>query len=483
MTAVAAVCALAASPASATHNANHWVCTDIPATTKKECTGAFPISVGGFAVVQNLRTVNAPTEAGYITKMETDIVDPGGAPVPISRLMLHHIVFINPSGGQDNTCPNGFLSWDTATMMPGFERFYAAGEERAKMALPEGYGYPNTSGSPWGVLYMVMNHRGVTDNARVQYTVTIDSAAQTPVEPYWMDVANCRADPVYNAPGTGGPNSTHILTHDMTMSQGGRIVAGLGHVHGGAKGLTVTQPDCGHRQIANSVPTWAPPDHPFYTVRPILHEPGPLNMTAFTSEQGIPVAAGERVRLNSLYDNSRAHTRLMGIEMLYVAHDAAVTQRCGPLPNDTQILGTNQPGRPGPIDFIVPLTGVDSSGNAVSIDAPPGQLEKVPNNTAIEVGDRYFSKTNVQIKPGQSLRWNFPSDDELHNVTLANGPEGFASDNLDRGRAYQVKFTRPGTYKFFCALHPVQMTERVVVKKKKKKKKKKRKGQKRKKRS
>jgi plastocyanin len=297
-----------------------------------------------------------------------------------------------------------------------------------------------------------------------------------------MDVANCRADPVYNAPGTGGPNSTHLLTHDTTMEEGGRIVAGLGHVHGGAKGLTVTQPDCGHRQIANSIPTWAPPDHPFYTVRPILHEPGPLNMTAFRSVQGIPVAAGERVRLNSLYDNSRAHTRLMGIEMLYVAPDASVTQRCGPLPSDMEILGTDQPGRPGPIDFIVPLTGVDSSGNAVTIDAPPGKLEKVPSGTQITVGDRFFSKTNLQIKPGQSLRWNFPSNAELHNVTLANGPEGFASDNLDAGRSYETKFTRAGTYKFFCGLHPVQMTQRVVVKKnkKKKKKKKKRKGKKRK---
>jgi plastocyanin len=266
------------------------------------------------------------------------------------------------------------------------------------------------------------------------------------------------------------------------MESGGRIVAGLGHVHGGAKGLTVTEPDCGHRQIANSIPTWAPPDHPFYTVRPILHEPGPLNMTAFNTVQGIPVAAGERIRLNSLYDNSRAHTRLMGIELLYVAPDPTVTQPCGPLPTDMQILGTNQPGRPGPIDFIVPLTGVDSGGNAVSIDAPPGNVEKVASGTTITVGDRFFSKPNVQIKPGQTLNWNFPSTAELHNVTLANGPEGIASDNLDSGRSFQQKFTRAGTYRFFCALHPVQMTERVIVKAKKKNKKKKKKKRKSKKR-
>ena len=472
LTAVAVSAALPAG-ASALHNQNHWACTPVPATTKQECTARFPISVGGFAVVQNDKIPTNPPLNGYITDMETDVVDADGSQVPISRLMLHHIVFVNPLRA-DKTCES-FLNWDTQTYAPGRERFYAAGEERAKMSLPDGYGYPTVANQPWFVLYMVMNHRGATDTAFVQYKVTIDSAALTPVDPYWMDVANCKADPVYNAPGTGGPNSTHMLTDDATMPQGGRIVAGLGHVHGGAKGLTVTQPDCGNRQIANSIPTWAPPDHPFYTVRPILHEPGPLNMTAFNTEQGIPVAAGERVRLHSLYDNSRAHTRLMGIELLYIAPDASVTQRCGPLPTDTEILGTNQPGRPGPIDFTVPLTGVDSSGNAVSIDAPPGKLEKVANNTSITVGDRFFSMPNVQIKPGQSLNWRFPSNSELHNVTLANGPEGIASDNLDGGRSFQARFTRPGSYKFFCALHPVQMTERVVVKKAKKKKKKKKK--------
>jgi plastocyanin len=96
----------------------------------------------------------------------------------------------------------------------------------------------------------------------------------------------------------------------------------------------------------------------------------------------------------------------------------------------------------------------------------------VRDGTQIDVGDRFFSRSNVRIRPGDDLSWRFSSSSELHNVTLANGPEGFASDNLDRGRRFSARFTRPGTYSFFCALHPVQMTERVVVKKVKKKKRK-----------
>ena len=56
----------------------------------------------------------------------------------------------------------------------------------------------------------------------------------------------------------------------------------------------------------------------------------------------------------------------------------------------------------------------------------PGNLEKVADNTQITVGDRFFSKTNVQIKPGQRLRWNFPSNAELHTGVQ----EGWFRDDL-----------------------------------------------------
>jgi plastocyanin len=81
------------------------------------------------------------------------------------------------------------------------------------------------------------------------------------------------------------------------------------------------------------------------------------------------------------------------------------------------------------------------------------------------------------VKRGARLNWQF-SGAELHNLTLANGPVAVGTDNLDQNRVYSRKFGRPGTYNFFCALHPVQMTQRVVVDPKKKKKKKKKRKQK-----
>ena len=91
----------------------------------------------------------------------------------------------------------------------------------------------------------------------------------------------------------------------------------------------------------------------------------------------------------------------------------------------------------------------------------------------IPVGDRFFGSPNLRVKQGSYLTWQFASQ-ELHNVTLANGPLGIGSDNLDGNRTFTEKLNRPGTYRFFCALHPVQMQERVVVTAKKKHKKHKR---------
>jgi plastocyanin len=449
-------------------------------------------TIGGYEVRQ-WYPANVPTPgvSGYITHMETDVVDDvTGQQVPISRLMLHHIVFLNLNR-QDSTCGGqGYTGFDGRKGFGTFapQRFYAAGEERAKMSLPPGYGYHVNAGDTWALVAMVMNHRSSADHALIHYQVTVDTnAGIQAVKPYWLDVRDCRADPIYNVPSVKAnkakkgkkkhkkkakPRPTIDETRDYVFPESGRLIAGAGHVHGGAIGLTLTEPGCGNRAVARSDPTWGLPDHPFYNVRPVLHEPGPINMSAFRSTTGLPIHAGERIRLNSIYDDSQPHVRVMGIMVVYLAPDASVTQDCGPIPS-WEILKTDQPGRSGPIPFKIPLTGLDANGQATTINAPPGRLRNAPSRTStvIPVGDRFFGDPNLRIRRGSYLTWQF-SGSELHNLTLANGPLGIGSDNLDGGRTYTQKFTRPGTYRFFCALHPTQMQERIVVTGRKKHKKK-----------
>ena len=69
----------------------------------------------------------------------------------------------------------------------------------------------------------------------------------------------------------------------------------------------------------------------------------------------------------------------------------------------------------------------------------------------------------------RTLRWLFEGSD-LHNVTVANGPRGFSSANLNGSRDFRRKLKTPGTYQMFCGLHPVSMTSTVKVVPKAKKK-------------
>jgi len=430
-----------------------------------------PVKMDPYQVTQQIDFVDRPNVDGFITGMSVDVVDKNGKQVPIRRLMLHHIVFAGISGRQNNMCKT-FTGFDSRTYpYSNTEILYGNGEERNTLVLPKGYGYQIYKTAPqfakWGMIWMFMNHRGVSDHAFIRYTVQWDDAKDlTPVHPYWLDVRSCHADPVYDVPGGGKKGSTYKRTFTTTMPEGGRVVAGGGHVHGGAKNLTVTEPDCANRTVLKSKPAWGMPTHPFYNVRPILHEPGPISMSGMLSQKGYPIAKGQRLRLTSNYDGERPHTRVMGISMVYVAPDESV-KGCPKPPDDilkvqpAELRG--EQFRTKPPKFIVPLTGIDQNGRAHEIQRPPGKTVAVNSGDTINVGSFFFGPPNVRVTQGSTLNWKFLNS-TLHNVTLANGPRGFSSPNLNDGRGFKFKFKKPGTYRIFCGLHPTQMSETVTVK-------------------
>ena len=393
-----------------------------------------PIKVAPYEVKQTNIDIDIPTPGvdGFITEMQTDIVDANGRQVPINRLMLHHIVFLNLGSRfgtkRDGTC-NRFTALDSKTALPNIgERFGGSGEERLRMRLPAGYGYPIAAKDRWGVSYMLMNHRNKTDSAYVQYTVTYDTAPKKPAKPYWLDIKNCLSDPVFDIPGGKKRGSTTRRSRTWTVPETGRVVAGGGHVHGGARSMTLNRAGC---ELYRSKPTWGRRGHPFYRVKPVLHEPGPVNMSAFTSGEGFPVQRGEQLRLDANYDGEILHTRVMGIMVIWFAKDATAkpTKTCTTPADLREYRG--EAGRAKPPRFTVPLTGLTGSGKARRIKAPPGSAVKVKSGSVIGVGDRFFTRPNVSVKSGSVLKWRFFGE-ELHNVTVASGPRGFSSVNLER---------------------------------------------------
>jgi hypothetical protein len=465
---VAVLAALAlAAPASAQQPSGACTLAGTNGTKQTYDCRYGPITVAPFQVLTREAEFNIPKPDvdGFVTNMETDVVDADGTPIPIQRLMLHHIVFANVGANfgekRDRTC-GAFRSWDSMTDIPALaERFYAAGEERAKLALPDGYGYPTASRDNWLVTYMFMNHRGVTDSAYIGYRVTVETRPDvTPVEPYWLDVENCKVDPVYDVPGGKRAGSRDTERMVWNVPKAGRLVAAGGHLHGGGQGLALVRPDCANSEVYTSRPVWGSPRHPFYKVRPVLHEPGPIHMTGFGSATGVPLAAGEKVVLESRYDAALPHTRVMGIMVVFLAPDESVTSNCAPRPDDFAELPVPA-GRKKPPAFTVPIVG-RRGGRAVNIDAPPGRRVRLGRRGKIRVGDLFFKRPNVTVRAGSRLTWRFQGP-TLHNVTLANGPRGFSSPNLSAGRTYSRKLSVPGMYQIFCGLHPVDMTATVKV--------------------
>jgi plastocyanin len=413
--------------------------------------------------------IPTPRRNGSITAMEADVVDASGRSVPIQRVMLHHVVFINAGTRlgerRDPTCGR-FTLFDSQSQLPTLgERFFGVGEERQKGILPPGYGYPIKADDRWLMTWMLMSHRNRRDSVYIRYKVTVDdSPSVQPVKPFWIDVRNCNQDPIYDVPGGRRRGSTHRESTTWTVPENGRLVAGVGHVHGGGKKVVLRQPRCGNRTLFDSRPLWGRRDDPYYRVRPLLHEPGPISMHQFTSGQGIPVQRGERLTLTSSYDNSLPHTRVMGIMLLGFVPDPNARTSCGePLPSDFNRFWLRRDGRTRTPRIRVPINGIRRGrARAVAIRRPRGRTVRLRSGSLVEVGDNYFGPRNVSLRRGGVLRWHFMGE-TLHNVTLANGPRGFSSPNLSREREFRYRFRRPGTYRLYCGLHPVRMTSTVRV--------------------
>ncbi len=77
----------------------------------------------------------------------------------------------------------------------------------------------------------------------------------------------------------------------------------------------------------------------------------------------------------------------------------------------------------------------------------------------ITVKDFAFLPATTEIASGQTVTWT-NTDDEPHQVMA--GDKSFRSPALDTGEKFSVTFTKPGTYSYYCPIHP-RMTGSVIV--------------------
>ena len=92
---------------------------------------------------------------------------------------------------------------------------------------------------------------------------------------------------------------------------------------------------------------------------------------------------------------------------------------------------------------------------AAAIAVSPVRAEEIE----VKIDNFTYNPQTITVKPGTTVVW-INHDDIPHTVTSKTG--AFKSKALDTDDTFSFTFTTPGSYAYFCALHP-HMTGSIVV--------------------
>ena len=91
----------------------------------------------------------------------------------------------------------------------------------------------------------------------------------------------------------------------------------------------------------------------------------------------------------------------------------------------------------------------------IAVSAAPSLSEEVQ----VKIGNFVFSPQELKVKAGTKVTWT--NEDDIPH-TVASTTQGLRSMAMDTDQSFSFTFTTPGTYKYFCGLHP-HMTGTIVV--------------------
>jgi plastocyanin len=99
--------------------------------------------------------------------------------------------------------------------------------------------------------------------------------------------------------------------------------------------------------------------------------------------------------------------------------------------------------------MVVPTAKVSRAASA----AAPSEVE-------VKIDNFSFGPQSITVAPGTKVTWK-NRDDIPHMVVSTESV--FKSRVLDTDETFSFTFDKPGTYPYFCSVHP-KMTGQVVVK-------------------
>ena len=476
--------------------------------------GPYRITPGANQILLQYNHVPKPTEDGFMIRAAPNLryAKPDGkccAGIPrVDVLHLHHGVWLsngNAGGGDGNA-------------YTGFYPFMATGEEKTVFSTPPGYGYPIGARDLWVFNYMIHNLTPKPAPVYVTYDLDFVPASSplaahiTPVHPIWMDVERGHIYPVFDVKrhsGAGGKFTFPDMAgnpvnygsgpplNEFTVVHPGRLVGTAGHLHPGGlyDDLDLIRPGAKPSggamagSVPNSVRLFRSSAHYWDPRGPISWD---MAMGATAADWRPEVKAGDTLRVSATYETKRASWyESMGIMVVWEAYedqtgvdpfahsiDRSQHLTHGHLAEDnhhggSQWVGATLSKMPDchrrhvliagftylPGDFRA--TGANRciptvrSGHSLSFtneDASSQSGFNILNPSAAYLQSIFHTVTSCQNPCGLDTGISYP---------LANGAGNYDSTQLgaDTPASGHLSWSTPaglppGTYTYFCRIHP-----------------------------
>jgi plastocyanin len=409
-----------------------------------------------------------PPEEGYIVGFEPNLTYLNGSVPRVDVIHLHHAVWVS-----------------------NFKPLFAAGEEKTQVHAPPGYGWHFRPTDSWIMNHMIHNLTPTPTNVYITYDIDFIPASSPAaagikdVQTLWMDVMGGTVYPVFDVHRGSGHhgrftypdelrNAKSYTANKYTVPQDGVLVGTAGHLHPGGlyDDLKLTR---GGKTVE------------LFRSRAKYYEPAgavswDVSMTATPSDWRVGVRKGDVLSVSATYDSKRASWyESMGI--MPVAFNPGGT---GADPFVTKV------DVPGQVTHGHLRENRNHGGTFAGLPDARKMLSAAPPSSGVGISDFQYSRGDLgltgksgrppTVRQGHSLRF-FNKDASvgiMHSITacrapcnrttgiaypLANGRGNFNSGNLGFGPVGRTAATntdvwrtpkslRPGTYTYFCRVHP-----------------------------
>lgn len=91
----------------------------------------------------------------------------------------------------------------------------------------------------------------------------------------------------------------------------------------------------------------------------------------------------------------------------------------------------------------------------------PATVRVAAAHYSVQMVNYAFAPASITVNEGDTITWT-NQDTAPHTVTTTSGPQSLNSPYLSKGQSWSYTFSSPGTYEYYCTVHP-DMRARVIV--------------------